>query len=80
VQYGNDQGSKTSERNDPIYGHRAPEARQEEFSLTGLIRWYIDSFFEISGWQRTKQTSLDFFGGPHDGRGQRPSPDHRDVD
>jgi integrase len=36
------------------------QAQQEEFSLAGLIRWYIDSFFEISGWQRTKQTSLEF--------------------
>jgi len=35
-------------------------AQQEEFSLAGLIRWYIDSFFEISSWQRTKQTSLEF--------------------
>jgi integrase len=36
------------------------QAQQGEFSLAGLIRWYIDSFFEISGWQRTKQTSLEF--------------------
>lgn len=36
------------------------QAQQDEFSLAGLIRWYIDSFFEISGWQRTKQSSLDF--------------------
>jgi hypothetical protein len=35
-------------------------AQQEEFSLAGLIRWYINSFFEISSWQRTKQTSLEF--------------------
>jgi len=36
------------------------KAQQGEFSFAGLIRWYIDSFFEISGWQRTKQTSLEF--------------------
>jgi integrase len=36
------------------------QAQQGEFSLAGLIRWYIDSFFEISSWQRTKQTSLEF--------------------
>ena len=32
--------------------------QQEEFSLAGLIRWM--SFCEISDWQRTKQTSLEF--------------------
>jgi integrase len=36
------------------------QAQQGEFSLAGLIRWYIDSFFKVSGWQRTKQTSLEF--------------------
>jgi integrase len=35
-------------------------AQEGEFSLAGLIRWYIDSFCEISNWQRTKQTSLEF--------------------
>ncbi|GMU68412.1 MAG: hypothetical protein AMXMBFR37_07450 [Steroidobacteraceae bacterium] len=29
-------------------------------SLGSLIRWYIDTFKSISGWQRTKQTSLEF--------------------
>ena len=35
-------------------------AQQEEFSLAALIRWYVESFYELSGWQRTKQTSLEF--------------------
>jgi len=35
-------------------------AQQGEFSLAGLIRWYIDSFCELSKWRRTKQTSLEF--------------------
>jgi hypothetical protein len=35
-------------------------AQQGEFSLGKLVRWYIDSFCEISNWQRTKQTSLEF--------------------
>lgn len=35
-------------------------AQQEEFSLAALIRWYVQSFYELSGWQRTKQTSLEF--------------------
>jgi hypothetical protein len=35
-------------------------AQQGEISLAALIRWYIDSFFEIAAWQRTKQTSLEF--------------------
>lgn len=29
-------------------------------NLGQLIRWYIDTFESISGWQRTKQTSLEF--------------------
>jgi integrase len=29
-------------------------------TLGQLIRWYIDTFESISGWQRTKQTSLEF--------------------
>jgi integrase len=36
------------------------QAQQGETSLAALIRWYIDSFFEIAVWQRTKQTSLEF--------------------
>ena len=35
-------------------------AQQGELSLGSLVRWYIDSFCEISNWQRTKQTSLEF--------------------
>ncbi len=39
----------------------APEnAQQGEHSLTTLIRWYIDSFCEISNWRRAKQASLEF--------------------
>ena len=34
--------------------------KKQDFSLGALIRWYIDTFSEISNWQRTKQTSLEF--------------------
>jgi hypothetical protein len=31
-------------------------------TLAELIRWYIDTFEQISKWQRTKQTHLEFLG------------------
>lgn len=36
------------------------QVQKQDFSLGALIRWYIDTFCEISNWQRTKQTSLEF--------------------
>lgn len=36
------------------------QIKKQDFSLGALIRWYIDTFSEISNWQRTKQTSLEF--------------------
>lgn len=36
------------------------QVQKQDFSLGALIRWYIDTFGEISNWQRTKQTSLEF--------------------
>jgi hypothetical protein len=43
------------------------QAQQGQTSLATLIRWYIDSFFEIAAWQRTKQTSLEFLEKHHIG-------------
>jgi hypothetical protein len=31
-----------------------------EVTLNKLIRWYIDAFKALSGWQRTKQAQLEF--------------------
>ncbi len=35
-------------------------AQLGEQTLKSLIRWYIDDFCEISKWQRTKQSQLEF--------------------
>ncbi len=35
-------------------------ARASRKTLAELIRWYIDKFYEISRWQRTKQDTLEF--------------------
>jgi integrase len=35
-------------------------ARASRKTLAELIRWYIDKFSEISGWQRSKQDTLEF--------------------
>jgi hypothetical protein len=34
-------------------------ARASRKTLAELIRWYIDKFYEISRWQRTKQDTLE---------------------
>jgi len=39
-------------------------------TLAKLIRWYIDTFEEVSKWQRTKQTHLEFLKGPQDRQGR----------
>lgn len=35
-------------------------AQEGDITLASLIRWYIDSFQNVSNWQRTKQCQLEF--------------------